>query len=73
MSTHPAELSQISHSAISRIATPRIDFALALAVRQLANRQADKPKYLLEPEITVLLAQGFSDLRKRMFFDVLWN
>ncbi|EAT1859500.1 phage integrase family protein [Salmonella enterica] len=73
MSTHPAELSQISHSAISRIATPRIDFALALAVRQLANRQADKPKYLLEPEITVLLAQGFTDLRKRMFFDVLWN
>jgi len=73
LSTHPAELSQISHSAISRIATPRIDFALALAVRQLANRQADKPKYLLEPEITVLLAQGFSDLRKRMFFDVLWN
>nr|WP_224239709.1 hypothetical protein [Klebsiella oxytoca] len=73
MSTHLAELSQISHSAISRIATPRIDFALALAVRQLANRQADKPKYLLEPEITVLLAQGFSDLRKRMFFDVLWN
>ncbi|MDM4096007.1 hypothetical protein QTO53_24215 [Klebsiella oxytoca] len=53
MSTHLAELSQISHSAISRIATPRIDFALALAVRQLANRQADKPKYLLEPEITV--------------------
>lgn len=73
MSTHPAELSQISHSAISRIATPRIDFEMALAVRQLANRQADKPKYLLEPEITVLLAQGFSDLRKRMFFDVLWN
>ncbi len=65
MSTHPAELSQISHNAISRIATPRIDFSLELAVRQ-----ADKPKYLLKPEITVLLAQGFTDLRKRMFFDV---
>ncbi len=73
MNTQPAELNQISRSAISRIATPRIDFELALAVRQLASRQAGKPKYLLEPEITVLLAQGFTDLRKRMFFDLLWN
>ncbi|EBX4916125.1 TPA: tyrosine-type recombinase/integrase [Klebsiella pneumoniae] len=73
MSSSPPEISQISHSAVSRIATPRIDFEMALAVRHTASRQAVLPKYLLEPEITLLLAHGFPDLRHRMFFDVLWN
>lgn len=72
MSLVPREEQQNARSAISRIATPRIDFEMALAVRQLASRQADKVKYLLEPEITVLLS-GFTDLRRRMFFDLLWN
>lgn len=73
MSSSPPEISQISHSAVSRIATPRIDFEMALAVRQAASRQTVLPKYLLEPEITLLLAHGFPDLRHRMFFDLLWN
>lgn len=73
MNIIPHETLQNPHSAISRIATPRIDFEMALAVRQLANGQDNKPKYLLEPEITVLLSTGFSDLRRRMYFDLLWN
>lgn len=72
MSLIPRENSQNSHSAVSRIATPRIDYEMALAVRQLASRRADSPKYLLEPEITVLLT-GFTDLRQRMYFDTLFN
>lgn len=58
---------------MTRIATPRIDFELALAVRRLAARLADRPKYLLEPEITLLLTRGFTDVRRRMYFDTLWN
>lgn len=72
MSIIQHEFSQNSHSALSRIATPRIDFELALAVRQLAVRRESSPKYLLEPEITLLLA-AFTDLRRRMYFDSLWN
>lgn len=73
MSHSPREVSQISRSDVSAFATPRINYEVALAVRQLASRRAALPKYLLEPEITVLLASGFTDLRRRMFFDTLWN
>ena len=44
----------------------------AAAVRP-GNAPANNPRYLLEPEITLLLAQGFTDLRSRMYFDGLWN
>ena len=64
---------QNARSVTDRLVAPRTDYAMSLAVRQLASAQADKPKYLLEPEITVLLAVGFTDLRQRMFFDTLWN
>jgi integrase len=81
LSTIPREIFQNSHSAVTPVndsgsmtplITPRTDQTMALAVRQLAARQAGV-RYLLEPEISVLLARGFTDLRRRMFFDVLWN
>ncbi|SUB69782.1 Uncharacterised protein [Pluralibacter gergoviae] len=55
------------------LATPRIDFETTLAVRHPRHPSANNPRYLLEPEITLLLAQGFTDLRSRMYFDGLWN
>lgn len=61
------------HKPVSPIATPRINFKIALAVRERVSRRDNQPKYLLEPEITLLLSRGFTDLRKRMYFDVLWN
>ncbi|MBQ0957264.1 hypothetical protein [Serratia symbiotica] len=47
---------QISRSATAIPATPYIDFETALAVRRLAAVRDDLPRYLLAPEIAVLLA-----------------
>ncbi|KML64994.1 resolvase [Pectobacterium carotovorum subsp. carotovorum ICMP 5702] len=65
-------MSQISRSALDTIATPAINFELALSVRQLAVMHRDFPKYLLEPEVTLLLSQ-VANLRQRMLFDLIWN
>lgn len=44
----------------------------ALALRGMALLQPDLPKYLLAPEVAVLLSQ-FEDERQRMLFAFLWN
>ncbi|MBD8170206.1 tyrosine-type recombinase/integrase [Erwinia persicina] len=44
----------------------------ALALRGMALLQPDLPKYLLAPEVAVLLSQ-FADERQRMLFAFLWN
>lgn len=44
----------------------------ALALRGMALKQADLPKYLLAPEVAVLLS-CFDDERQRMLFAFLWN
>lgn len=44
----------------------------ALALRGMALLQPDLPKYLLAPEVAVLLSQ-FDDERQRMLFAFLWN
>lgn len=44
----------------------------ALALRGMALLQPDLPKYLLAPEVAVLLS-CFDDERQRMLFAFLWN
>lgn len=74
MSSYPRETFQISRSSTENeraggylsIETARImrDYAAQLG--------ADMPKYLLAPEIAVLLSY-FDDQHQRMYFDTLWN
>ena len=72
MSTTAPTFPPIARSATGTPAAPYIDFETALAVRRLATGRDDLPRYLLAPEIAVLLA-GCTDLRKRMLFEFLWN
>lgn len=64
----PRQTSQISHSAI----TPAIDYRLALAVRRELAGDDSLPRYLLAPEVTVLLG-AVPDLHRRMLFEFIWN
>lgn len=49
-----------------------IDYPAALALRQLAARYDDLPKYLLAPEISALL-HYVPDLHRKMLLLTLWN
>lgn len=79
MGTLPHELTQISHSDVSGHnlavsgAARYFDYESAVALRNLAAAYGtDMPRYLLAPEVAVLLSR-VPDLRKRLFIDALWN
>ncbi|MDI6539701.1 resolvase [Pantoea ananatis] len=72
-------MTQISHSDVSghNVNSPGparyFDHESAVALRNLAAAYGtDIPRYLLAPEVAVLLSQ-VTDLRKRLFIDTLWN
>jgi integrase len=73
MSQIAHEESQILRSALSA-PVAYFDYADALAIRQmvLACGDLDLPRYLLAPEVAVLLAY-LPDLRQRLLIDTLWN
>ncbi|WP_414057381.1 resolvase [Pantoea dispersa] len=75
----PHEMAQISRSdATSHFladtgAARYFDYESAVALRNLAAAYGtDMPRYLLAPEVAVLLSK-VPDLRKRLFIDALWN
>ncbi|STU54642.1 resolvase [Klebsiella pneumoniae subsp. ozaenae] len=69
MSIIPLEMGQISRSAISLPG----GFARAVRLREMALAASlDVPRYLLAPEIAVLL-DYLPDLRQRMLIETLWN
>ncbi|KHJ69290.1 integrase [Pantoea rodasii] len=79
LSTLPREIPQNSHSAVteqnvnSSGAARYFDYESAVALRNLAAAYGtDMPRYLLAPEVAVLLSK-VTDLRKRLFIDALWN
>lgn len=79
MGTLPRELTQISrsdaagHFSADTGAARYFDYESAVALRNLAAAYGtDMPRYLLAPEVAVLLAK-VTDLRKRLFIDALWN
>ncbi|WP_244213032.1 resolvase [[Curtobacterium] plantarum] len=79
MGTLPRELTQNSHSDVSGHnlttsgAARYFDYESAVALRNLAAAYGtDMPRYLLAPEVAVLLSK-VTDLRKRLFIDALWN
>lgn len=49
-----------------------IDYPAALALRQMALVQDELPKYLLAPEVSVLL-HYVPDLHRKMLLATLWN
>lgn len=76
LSNFPLEMPQISRSVACGTSTPParfgMNYALAASMRDLAAQTTGYPKYLLAPEIGVLL-DVVADLRQRMLFDFLWN
>ena len=74
MSHLPREISQISRSdAWNNSGNGTLSLATARAMRDLAAQLGgEMPKYLLAPEVAVLLSY-FDDLTRRMYFDTLWN
>ncbi|WP_058973736.1 tyrosine-type recombinase/integrase [Type-D symbiont of Plautia stali] len=79
MSTLPREIPQNSHSGVTEHnlhnsgAARYFDYESAVALRNLAAAYGtDMPRYLLAPEVAVLLSK-VTDLRKRLFIDALWN
>jgi len=77
--THPLQMLQNSHSDVSvhnvnnPVAARYFDYESAVALRDLAAAYGtDMPRYLLAPEVAVLLSR-VTDLRKRLFIDTLWN
>lgn len=79
LDTLPRELTQISHSDASghNLTSPGavryFDYESAVALRNLAAAYGtDMPRYLLAPEVAVLLSR-LPDLRKRLLIDALWN
>jgi len=79
LGTLPRELLPISHSDVSghnltNSGTARyFDYGSAVALRNLAAAYGtDIPRYLLAPEVAVLLSK-VPDLKKRLFIDALWN
>ncbi len=49
-----------------------IDYPAALALRQMALVQDERPKYQLAPEVSALL-HYVPDLHRRMLLATLWN
>lgn len=79
MGRSPHELMQNSRSDVSvqnmseTGAARYFDYESAVALRNLAAAYGtDMPRYLLAPEVAVLLSK-VPDLRKRLFIDALWN
>lgn len=78
MGTLPAEVMQNSRSDASGqnltdTAARYFDYESAVALRNLvAAYGTAMPRYLLAPEVAVLLA-AVTDLKKRLFIDTLWN
>lgn len=74
MSNLPREFLQNSRSdAWHSPPSASLSLDAARAMRDLAARLgADLPKYLLAPEVSVLLSY-IDDLNRRMYFDTLWN
>ena len=79
LSTLPREVVQISRSDASGHisadpgAARYFDYGSAVALRNLAAAYGtDMPRYLLAPEVAVLLSK-VPDLKKRLFIDALWN
>ena len=75
----PHELMQISrsdasgHNVTGQGAARYFDYESAVALRNLAAAYGtDMPRYLLAPEVAVLLSK-MPDLKKRLFTDTLWN
>lgn len=70
----PHELPWIPHSKSQLMTVPgEIQTDTVRAMRNYAARLgAEMPRYLLAPEIAVLLS-CFDDLSQRMYFDTLWN
>lgn len=79
LGTLPRELMQNSrsdasgHNLHNSDAARYFDYESAVALRNLAAAYGtDMPRYLLAPEVAVLLSR-VTDLRKRLFIDALWN
>ncbi|MBK0004263.1 tyrosine-type recombinase/integrase [Erwinia sp. S43] len=79
MSTLPLLPAKNSHSdtgvqiSTKPVAARYFDYESAVALRNLAAAYGtDMPRYLLAPEVAVLLSK-VTDLRKRLFIDTLWN
>lgn len=79
MGTSPHELTQIlrsdatGHNVSKSGAARYFDYESAVALRNLAAAYGtDMPRYLLAPEVAVLLSK-VPDLKKRLFIDTLWN
>jgi integrase len=79
LSTLPRDLAQISRSGATGQfsadpgAARYFDYGSAVALRNLAAAYGtDMPRYLLAPEMAVLLSK-VPDLKKRFFIDTLWN
>lgn len=73
MNIHPHTINQISRSATNLETASYFDYRGALALRKMALVQGcGMPKYLLAPEVTVLLSY-LPDLRQRTFIELLWN
>ncbi|TDN48051.1 tyrosine-type recombinase/integrase [Scandinavium goeteborgense] len=75
MGTFPRETKQISRSIMMPGHAPafrQFNYRMALSLRDLAASTTGYPKYLLAPEVAVLL-DAVTDLRKRMLFDLVWN
>lgn len=79
MSTLSREVVQISRSDVTGQfsadpgAARYFDYGSAVALRNLAAAYGtDMPRYLLAPEVAVLLSK-VPDLKKRLFIDTLWN
>lgn len=79
MSTLPLLTARNSHSdaSVQNASNPGaaryFDYESAVALRNLAAAYGtDMPRYLLAPEVAVLLSK-VTDLRKRLFIDALWN
>lgn len=74
LSSFPREIFQISRSNAGGLTRPGgLSLDAARAMRDYAAAiGAGLPKYLLAPEIAVLLSY-FDDLNQRMLFDTMWN
>lgn len=77
MASLPRELTQNSHSvaghAVPAPAARYFDYESAVALRNLAAAYGTAmPRYLLAPEVAVLLSY-VADPRRRLFIDTLWN
>ena len=79
MGSLPREVMQISRSDVTGQnvngsgAARYFDYESAVALRNLAAAYGtDMPRYLLAPEVAVLLSK-VPDLKKRLFIDALWN